>query len=195
MRNARSLALAAGVLLAAAPPAPAAAQDTPAAARPYRFTAGGYLANYWLDRGGNLDRASVGGYGLRLMFNRSDASRAARSFFDRASVGLYATFTSEQDEVATQNVGGEVDVSLFPAPIANGVLDPFVALAAGAIRSDTDVAGGASSTDFVLTPAAGTRIPFFSGMGFRGDLRLPVVFSDGDARLHFLVEGGLYISF
>jgi hypothetical protein len=195
MRNARHLVLATGLVLAAAPLATIAAQDTPTSVRPYRFTAEGYLANYWLDRGGSLDRASVGGYGIRVMFNRSDASRVARSFFDRASVGAYATFTAEQDEVSTQNIGGQLDIDLFPAPIARGFLDPFVSVGAGMIRSDTDVAGGASSTDFVFTPAAGTRIPFFSGIGFRGDLRLPLVFSDGDTRLHFLAEGGIYISF
>src|SRR5688500_19452174 len=78
MPNVRRLALAAGLVLAAAPLATAGAQDTPAGTRPFRFTAEGYLANYWLDRGGSLDRASVGGYGIRVMFNRSDASRVAR---------------------------------------------------------------------------------------------------------------------
>ena len=183
--------VAAVALVAGAAATPLAAQDagTPAA----RFTLGGYLANYWFDRGGSADRASVGGYGVRLMFNRSTASRVARTFFDRASAGAFATLTTEQDGVSTQNIGGEVDVALFPTPIASGRLDPFIGLAAGILRSDADAVG--SSTDFALTPSIGTRIPFFSGIGFRGDIRTPIVFSDGDARVHPLIEGGIYISF
>ncbi len=189
-------ALAASIVLAlVAQTAPLAAQDTPTGVRPYRFTAEGYLANYWLDRGQDLDRASVGGYGVRLMFNRSDAARAARTLFGRSSVGVFATLTTAQDGVSTQNLGGQVDVALFPAPIARGLLDPFLSLGAGVLRTDYDDRTRQNSSDFAITPAAGTRIPFFSGIGFRGDLRAPIVFSDGDTRAHLLAEGGFYISF
>jgi hypothetical protein len=183
----------AAAALAAGAAAPLAAQDagTPAA----RFTLGGYLANYWFDGGGSDGRASVGGYGVRLMFNRSTPARVARSFFDRASAGAFATLTTEQDGVSTQNIGGEVDVALFPTPIAAGRLDPFIGLGAGILRSDNEDDRVGASTDFALTPSIGTRIPFFSGIGFRGDLRTPIVFRDGDTRAHFLIEGGIYISF
>ncbi len=193
--------LAAAALLAAPlallAPLAAGAQDTPAGTQPYRFTAEGYLANYWLDTGTSDGRASVGGYGVRLMFNRSDPARAARAFFDRASVGAFATLTTEQDRASTQNLGVQLDVALLPTPIAGGRLDPFISLGAGVLRTtvDRDVGGNLTSTDFAITPAAGTRIPFFSGIGFRGDLRSPIVFSDGDTRLHFLAEGGFYVSF
>ncbi|GLC25559.1 hypothetical protein [Roseisolibacter agri] len=195
MRTIRRLALAGAALVAGA--VSASAQETPTGVQPYRFTVEGYLANYWLDRGGDLDRASVGGYGVRAMFNRSTPAAVARSFFNRASVGAYATFTAEQDRVSTQNLGVEVDVALFPTAIAAGRLDPFVSLGAGVLRSKAEQASGGdvTTTDFTIIPAAGTRIPLFSGIGFRGDLRLPVVFSDGDTRLHFLAEGGLYVSF
>jgi hypothetical protein len=68
---------------------------------------------------------------------------------------------------------------------------------AGVLRSKAEPATGRSvtSSDFAVTPAVGTRIPFFSGIGFRGDLRSPIVFSDGDTRVHFLAEGGIYVSF
>ena len=174
---------------------PAAAQD--ANVQAYRFTVEGYLANYWLDRGGDLDRASVGGYGARVMFNRSTPADVARTFFNRSSVGVYATFTAEQDRVSTQNLGVQLDVPLFPTAIAAGRLDPFVSLGAGVLRSKAEQTTGEdrTTTDFTIIPAAGTRIPFFSGMGFRGDLRLPVVFSDGNTQLNFLAEGGIYVSF
>lgn len=200
MRNARRLTtLAAGLVLAGAPVSAAIAQDSPAGVRPSRFTLSGHLANYWFDAGDvrDGDRASVGGYGVRLMFNRSDASEIARSFFDRASAGAFATFTARQDGVTTQHIGGQLDVALFPAPVARGFLDPFVSLGAGILRSDPeDNAVQGPSSDFAITPAAGTRLPFLGGsIGFRGDLRAPIVFSDGDTRVNFLIEGGIYISF
>jgi hypothetical protein len=194
MRTIRRLAAAATFLGASA----AAAQDTPTGVQPYRFTVEGYLANYWLDRGGDRDRASVGGYGARVMFNRSTPADVARTlFFSRASVGAYATFTTEQDDVSTQNLGVQLDVPLFPTAIASGRLDPFLSLGAGVLRSKVEQTTGDSrtTTDFTIIPAAGTRIPFFSGIGFRGDLRAPIVFSDGNTQLNFLAEGGFYVSF
>ena len=189
MPSVRRLLAAAALATGAASPLAAQDAGTPAS----RFSLEGYLANYWFDRGGSADRASVGGYGVRLMFNRSTPARVARSFFDRASAGVFATLTTKQDGVSTQNLGGQIDVALFPSPVGGGYLDPFISLGAGILRSDADNVG--ASTDFAITPAAGTRIPFFSGIGFRGDLRTPIVFSDGDTRAHFLVEGGIYISF
>ncbi|MDF1502604.1 outer membrane beta-barrel protein [Roseisolibacter sp. H3M3-2] len=190
----RLAATAAGVASLAAVAAPAHAQDT--GVQPYRFTVEGYLANYWLDRGGDLDRASVGGYGARVMFNRSTPASVARTFFNRSSVGAYATFTSEQDRVSTQNLGVQLDVPLFPTLIG-GRLDPFVSLGAGLLRSKAELQSGddRTTTDFTIIPAAGTKIPFLGGVGFRGDLRLPIVFSDGNTQLNFLAEGGIYISF
>ena len=195
MRTIRRLALAVAALVAGA--GAASAQETPTGVQPYRFTVEGYLANYWLDRGGDLDRASIGGYGARVMFNRSTAAAVARTFFNRASAGAYATFTAEQDRVSTQNLGVQVDVALFPTAIASGRLDPFLSLGAGVLRSKAEQTTGAdrTTTDFTIIPAAGTRIPFFSGIGFRGDLRMPIVFSDGNTQLNFLAEGGLYVSF
>ena len=171
---------------------PAAAQNSDPGVQAYRFTAEGYLANYWLDRGEAAgSRASVGGYGARLMFNRSDASNVARTFFRRANAGVYGTFTAKQNKVSTQNIGVQVDAPLFPTAIAGGRLDPFLSLGAGGYR----ISGGPDTkTNFVLTPAAGTKIPFFNGIGFRGDLRAPIVFGQ-DTQVNFLAEGGFYVSF
>lgn len=196
MRTIRQIALASVALLTVVASS-AAAQNSDTGVQAYRFTVQGYLANYWLDRGGDQDRASVGGYGARVMFNRSTPAAVARTFFSRSSVGAYATLTAKQDETTTQNLGVQLDVPLFPMAIASGRLDPFVSLGAGVIRSKVDQqrGGSISSTDFTVIPAAGTKIPFFNGIGFRGDLRAPIVFSDGDTRLNFLAEGGFYVSF
>lgn len=187
----RTSRLAAATILAALLSASAAAaQDTPTGVQPYRFTVEGYLAQYWLDNGVD-DREAVGGFGARIMFHRSTAAAAARTFFSRATAGVYGTFTS-QDNVSTQNIGAQVDAALFPSAIAAGRLDPFVSLGAGAFR--TKVEGFDGETNFVLTPAVGTRIPITGGVGFRGDIRAPIIFGD-DTRLQWLAEGGVYISF
>lgn len=173
--------------------APAAAQDTDTGIRPYRFTAGAYLAQYSLDPGVG-DRVGQGGYGVRLMFNRSDAARAARSLFGRATAGVFATLTSEGD-VSSQNFGVQADVALLPTPIARGLLDPFVSLGIGGFRTSVDDGtNDFSETNLAITPAAGTRVPLLGGIGFRGDLRAPIVFGS-DTRVQWLAEGGLYVSF
>ncbi len=188
MRTIRRLAAAGAALVVGA--VSASAQESSTGVQPYRFTVEGYLAQYWLDNGVD-DREAVGGFGARIMFHRSTAAAAARTFFSRATAGVYGTFTS-QDNVSTQNVGVQVDAALFPSAIAAGRLDPFLSLGAGAFR--TKVEGVDGETNFVLTPAAGTRIPITGGVGFRGDIRAPIVFGS-DTRLQWLAEGGIYISF
>jgi hypothetical protein len=187
--------------LGAAMPTLARAQTSTDGSQPYRFTVEGYLAQYWLDNG-VADKQSLGGFGGRLMFNRSTPARAIRTLADRATVGVFATYTTGQGdpEVSTLHAGAEVDASLFDAPIANGFLDPFVSIGAGFYRVSADLPATAGSgdrrvrTDFALTPAAGTRVPFFNGIGARGDLRLPIIFGNSTS-VNFVAEGGLYVSF
>jgi hypothetical protein len=192
MSTLRHAAALAALSVAVAPIARAAAQDTPAGVRPYRFTVEGYLSTMSLDRGGDASRASIGGYGARLMFNRSDPAEALRNVFRRASFGVFTTFTAEQNGFSTQHFGVQADVPMFPFAVARGTLDPFVSLGAGGLRASPEV--GDAETNFVLTPAIGTRIPFPGGFGFRGDLRAPVVFGS-DTRINPVAEGGIYISF
>jgi hypothetical protein len=170
----------------------AGAQDTPSGIRPYRFTVEGYLSHMNFDRGGDASRAGLGGYGARVMFNRSDAAETLRTFFSRSSVGAFVTITGEQNGFSTQHFGAEGNVSLFAAPVARGVLDPFVSVGVGALRANPNV--GDSKTNFALTPGIGTRLPFPGGFGFRGDLRAPIVFGDNTS-IHPVAEGGVYISF
>ena len=187
---ATSIALAVGGVLAT--PVPAAGQDTPVAVQPYRFTVEPYLSHMWFDRGGDADRAGIGGFGVRVQFNRSDAAEAVRGVRRRATAGVFATFTGEQNGVSTQHIGAELQSSLLPAAAFRGTLDPFISIGAGALRVNPTV--GESQTNFTLTPGVGTRIPLVRGFGLRGDLRAPVVFGS-DTRVHFAAEGGVYLSF
>ena len=195
MSTMRSIAasLAAVALTSAAAAGGAGAQDTPAGVQPYRFTVAGHLTQMQYDRGGDASRAALGGYGVRVMFNRSDPAKTLRSLFDRASVGAFANFSTSQNNVeSTQHFGVQGDVALLNAPTARGLLDPFVSLGIGALRENLE--RGDADFNVALTPAIGTRIPLFSGIGFRGDVRLPVVFGE-DTRVHPSIEGGVYLSF
>lgn len=197
MLNARRIAALAGALtLIALPGSQAIAQDAPLGVRPTRFTAEVYLAQYSLDNAAGGDRQGLGGFGGRLMFNRSTAAEALRTFFTRASGGVFATYTN-QDDLSTLHYGVQGDVALFPAPIARGYLDPFISVGAGGFRTSVNNPlgeGNIVNTDFALTPAAGTRIPLFSGISFRGDLRVPVIFGESTT-VNFVAEGGLSLSF
>ena len=184
----------------AVPAAAALAQDTPVGQRPFRFTVNGYLSAGRFDDNavGTADK-TLGGYGVRVMFNRSTPAATLRSFFNRASVGAFATFTSGQgaQNASTQHVGVQADFGLFNAPIFRGTLDPFVSLGAGGLRTAFDGdrgTGRVSNTDFAFTPGIGTRVPLFSGIGFRGDLRAPIVFGN-TTTVNPVAEGGIYLSF
>jgi hypothetical protein len=197
MPNARRIAAIAGALtLIALPASQATAQDAPLGVRPTRFTAEVYLAQYSFDNTAGGERQGLGGFGGRLMFNRSTAAQALRTFFTRASGGVFTTYTN-QDDFSTLHYGVQGDVALFPAPVARGFLDPFISVGLGGFRTSTDNPNGEGSivnTDLAITPAAGTRIPLFSGMSFRGDLRVPVIFG-ASTTVNFVAEGGLSLSF
>jgi hypothetical protein len=193
MPSVRRLVAVAALAAGAAVPRAATAQDLPASDRPPRFTIGGYLSNAWYDRGGSLSRASIGGFGVRLMMNRSDPAQALRTFFDRASFGAFATFTTEQNAVAaSQHIGAQVDVALLQRPAGGGFIDPHVSVGLGALRED--LPNDDADVNLALSPGAGVRIPFFSGIGARGDFRLMTVFGQ-DTRINPVLEGGIYISF
>lgn len=192
--------LLAAALAAAFPAATAAAQDTPEGVRPYRFTAEGFLAQHYVSSAlvpGN--KRSLGGYGARVLFNRSTPAAALRSIADRASVGAFLAASSGQGarDASTLHYGVEADVSLFPAPIFRRALDPFFSLGVGGFRTKYAPASGTGDvqrTDLAVTPALGTRFSLFSGIGFRGDLRAPLVFG-AKKTFNTVAEGGLYLSF
>lgn len=192
--------LAALAAAAALPAATAAAQDTRAGVRPYRFTVEGLLAQSYLNSdlaGGGKN--TFGGYGARVMFNRSTPAATLRSFANRASVGAFVVATSGQGprDAASLHYGVQADVALFPAPIFRATLDPFFSLGLGALRTTYAPASGTGdvrNTNLALTPALGTRIPLITGFGFRGDLRAPVVFGN-KTTVNGVAEGGIFLSF
>ena len=76
-------------------------------------------------------------------------------------------------------------------------VDPFVSVGLGVFHASAPSGRAGTkltSNDFAFTPGAGVRIPFFSGIGARGDVRLPIVFGNSTS-MNFAVEGGIYISF
>lgn len=195
VRHCQRLAATLAVVAAGASLAPqaAAAQDTREGMRPYRFTVAPFLAQQWFDPDGAAGREAIGGYGLRVMFNRSDAAEATRSLLGRSSVGVYGSVTSSQKGLgSTQQLGGQLDVSLFPEARYRNALDPLVSLGAGVLRAR--VAGGSRQTDFAVTPGVGTRFSLFPGVGLRGDLRAPVILGS-NTRVNFATEGGFFFSF
>jgi hypothetical protein len=177
----------------------AAAQDTPSGLRPYRFTFEAHLTRAWYqdDLVAGAGKTNVGGFGGRVLFNRSETSRGLRTFFGRASTGIFADYTADQGspESSTLHYGVEGQSSLFSFPLARGTIDPIVSLGAGVMRTTVDLPGGdVNRNDFAITPGSGVRIPLFSGLGFRGDVRLPIVFGD-ETTANLVASGGMYLSF
>ena len=198
-RRPTRLALSAAVL-ALVPLGRARAQDTPVGERPYRFTIEGLVAESYLnDKLVGDDKNSFGGYGARVLFNRSTPAAALRSLADRASVGAFFVASSGQGalDVATLHYGVQADVSMLPRPAFRGTLDPFFSLGVGAFRSTVASPAGTGdikNTDLAVTPAIGTRFSLIQGFGFRGDLRAPIVFGSSTT-VNAVAEGGVFLSF
>ena len=175
------------------PLAAAHAQATEASMSPSRYALELYLAQYSFDAGES--RTGIGGFGARVMFGHSDATRTLSSFFSRARAGAFLTYTAEQKDITTLHVGGQADFPLFATPVANGFLDPFVSLGAGVFRTSVSAVGvDDSQTHFALTPAAGTLIPITGSIAIRGDLRSVIIFADNTTN-NFVAEGGISIGF
>jgi hypothetical protein len=195
--HARSFSLRAATALAAtlvaAPLSIAHAQDqSNMNGAPSRFMLEGYLAQYSVDVGD--DRTGIGGVGARLMFGRGGATNVLSTFFQRARAGVFVTYTGEQKDIQTLHYGVEGDFPLFAAP--RGWLDPVISVGLGGFRTSVDVIGeDNSSTDFALTPGAGTRIPITGSIAFRGDLRDVIVFGPDNTSNNWVAEGGISIGF
>lgn len=178
----------------------AAAQDTPTGVRPYRFTIEGLLAQSYLnDNRVGDDKNTFGGYGVRVLFNRSTPAATLRSFAERASVGAFLVASSGQGarDASSLHYGVQADVSMLPRPAFRGTLDPFFSLGVGAFRSVYAPASGSGDiedTSPAVTPAIGTRFSLIQGFGFRGDLRAPIVFGS-KTTVNAVAEGGVFLSF
>lgn len=196
----RLFSLCTAAALVAAPLGVAHAQyETNANGSPSRYSLELYLAQYRLKTDVTDGSMGAGGVGARLMFGRSDVTRALSSFFNRARAGVFVTYTGKQgsDDVSSWHAGGQADFPLLATPMS--YLDPFVSLGAGIFhtsRSNVGVTGtNVTSNDFALTPAIGTLIPITGSIGFRGDLRDAIVFGQGNTNNNFGAEGGISIGF
>ena len=196
--------LAAGVLAAvAAPLAAAQAQDVADPYNPSRFVVEPYLSHTFLESDANDDREGQGGFGVRVMFGRAQASQVVSTFFNRARVGGYFTYNAEQGDLELKSIhyGVQADFPLLAAPAdATGPLrfDPFLSLGAGIFN--VSVPSGTSGTrissnDFSLVPAAGVQVPITGEIKFRGDIRDAIVFGEGGSTNNFIFEGGISIGF
>jgi hypothetical protein len=202
MRKIGGLVTLASTVALLAAPGQLRAQDPmdPTLQGPSRVAIEGFLAQYWFDGLGG-DRVGIGGIGLRAMVGRGAVPGALRTFFNRARAGIFVVYTADQDDnnVSTFHYGAQAEVPLFPAPVARGFLDPFVSLSAGLFRASADApansgADDLSSTDFALSPGAGTMIPLFGAVAIRGDIRDVIVFGEETSN-NFVLEGGISIGF
>jgi len=187
--------------------APVRAQDPydPTMQGPSRVSVEGFLAHYSVDVGEGVDRAGIGGVGVRAMFGRGAATNAVSTFFSRARAGVFLVYTAEQDNLSTLHFGGQAEAPLFAAPIGGGYLDPFVSLSVGAFRTSVDIpelnlpgvpqGSDADDINFALTPGVGTLFPLFGAIAIRGDIRDVIVFGDGNTSNNFVLEGGISIGF
>ncbi len=186
--------------LAVAPVAVARAQDTADPYNPSRFTVEPYLSQTWVESDLSDDRDALGGFGVRVMFGRADASQIVSSLVQRARAGAFFTYNAEQkDDISSYHIGGELDFPLFSAPRDANTplrLDPFVSLGAGIFHVARNIGGGVerSTNDFALTPAIGILLPITGEIKFRGDLRDAIVFGDKTYN-NFGAEGGISIGF
>jgi len=202
MTSLSKLYCAAAALASLAPIATARAQSD--LQNPSRFAVEPYLAEYSFDNGGNNGgRTGIGGFGVRVMFGHSDATKTLSTFFNRARAGAFVTYTSEQKYYSTTHFGVQGDFPLFAAPTNGGWLDPFASLRAGVFHTAINRAAFGSSlppgfnptqNKFALTPAVGTLIPITGSIKFRGDIGDVVVFGDNTTQ-NFVLEGGISIGF
>jgi hypothetical protein len=128
------------------------------------------------------------------MFNARTPAGVARTFFNRSASARSRPSPPSRTRVdAEPRV--ELDVPLLPTAIAAGASTRSSRWRRRPPQQGRGSRQSVTSTDFAGHARSRHPHPFFSGIGFRGDLRLPIVFSDGDTRLHFLAEGGIYVSF
>jgi hypothetical protein len=196
----RIVAALAAAAWTALPAAPAAAQVDGRGGPPrFRYSLEGYVSQYRLDQQLGTNKSSLGGFGLRLVYNRDTPDRESTTILDRADGSLFATYTTKQGspDLSTLHVGLQTDFAILPTPLG-GRLDPFVGLSIGVFRtSREDIVtrrGRVNRSDLAVSPGAGLRIPFLDGVGARGDVRVPLVFGT-TTTANVVAEAGLYFSF
>ena len=191
-----------GVMLGAVPLPTAHGQTTSRwNARP--SVEGAYTQIRFDGNGSTLNADGVGG---KLMWSPNALATGSSGLIDRASLGLYGTYTPTQGVTPTLRfssvgVGAMTDVRPLASPLM-GRVDPFVSLGAGLLRTNVDRRPGSapsplldgSRTAFALTPGVGARVLLTPHLGLQGDVRDLMTFRT-DTRHNLAYGLGLRLTF
>ena len=135
-----------------------------------------YYARLELDRGKDVSRLGLNGYGARLWINLAPFSGPANNLVGKGAIALFATYTPDQGEngFTTLHYGAQHDVFFVNRPLG-GFIDPLLSVAGGAFRTKA-TGTDESETRFALTPGLGIRIPVANRLQIRADARDIIVF-------------------
>ncbi len=154
--------------------------------------------------GSGVDDKSLSGYGGRLWINLSPFSGPSSNLIGKTALALFDVYSPPGDGVSVVHYGAELDVHATDVPYGL-ILDPFISLGGGVLRTRTATSNRAGATPgtvnkFAFTPGVGVRIPLFNHLQGRTDFRDVLVFSDQDGttgktrtsnNLEFLASVGL----
>lgn len=123
------------------------------------------------------DRASLNGWGGKLLINLAPFSGPGNNLLDNTVIGFFMQGGSG-DGASVLHSGAEVDVHFVHNPI-EGAIDPFVTLGVGRFRIRAVGAesqfGSGSEANLALSPGLGVRIPVRGLVELRADVRDVIV--------------------
>lgn len=139
-----------------------------------------YYSRMMFDAGSGNSRVGANGYGGRLWINMAPFAGPGPNLIGHMGLSLFATWIPDQASRGASFVhyGLEDDVFFVNRPLG-GVIDPFISVAGGALRTEA-VGTGDATTKFALTPGVGIRIPLANRLQLRVDARDVLLFHVAD---------------
>lgn len=136
------------------------------------------------DIGSGVDKQSLNGYGARLWINLAPFSGPSSNVIGHSALALFSVYSPPRDGVSVVHYGAELDVHTTNVPYGL-VLDPFISLGGGVLRTRTTAANTVGAlpgtvNKFAFTPGVGLRIPLLNRVQARTDFRDVLVFGDQD---------------
>lgn len=133
-----------------------------------------YYARTMLDAGPGVGRVDVNGYGGRLWVNLAPFAGPHRNLISHGALAFFATYTPEKagKNAKLWHYGAQHDAFFLHKPIG-GLIDPFVSVGAGVIRTSS---AGVVENKFALSPGGGIRIPIPNRLQIRFDARDAMMF-------------------